>query len=453
MEKKTEADLEARSPWTGLAGIAEAELVPPAKPPQGEDVRAPGSKSVSNRALLLAALADGPSVIRNVLRSDDTYWCIDALRRLGVTIEVTGDEVRVEGIGGDWPNRQAELYIGAAGTVARFLPGALAAAPSGQWTLRGSRSLSARPLAPLVQALGEAGANIRYAEDDGRLPLVVTARGLEGGRIAISGDTSSQFASGLLLASPYARRTTHITVPGGIVQQAYVGITIDWMRRFGANVVHDERFGRFEVAPGRYTGRQVEIEADASTACYYLAYAAVTGGRVRVTNLQSDTRQPDIRFAGVLERMGCRVQAGPEGVELSGPARLAGGFSVSMREMSDQTLTLAAIAPFADAPITIADVAHIRHHECDRITAICASLRALGIDVEEREDGLTVHPGVPVGCALPTWDDHRVAMSLALIGARTSGIRLLDPGCVSKTCPSFFDDLRRLGMEALMKRA
>lgn len=445
-------DMQARSPWSALRDATEAELSPPAQPPQGASVLAPGSKSASNRALLIAAMARGRSAIGNLLKSDDTYWCVEALRKLGVDIAVSGNEVRVEGTGGVWPNREGELYLGAAGTLARFLPGALAAAPSGAWRLHGSRSLSERPIEPLVRALNAAGASIRYTDRDGRLPIAIRASGLAGGRLHMSGDVSSQFLSGMLLAAPYAAKPTHIAVEGGVVQRAYVGMTIDLMRRFGAEVAHGDRFDRFEVTPRPYEGQSLAIEADASTACYFLAYAALTGGQVRIANLRSDTLQPDLGFTDVLERMGCRVRKGPDGVELRGPERLKGGFAVSLNAMSDQTPTLAAIAPFADAPITITGVAHVRHHECDRIAAMCASLRALGIRAEERPDGLTVHPGTPVGGRLSTYDDHRIAMSLALIGAKTPGIRLADPGCVAKTCPTFFEELSRLGMGVRLKR-
>jgi 3-phosphoshikimate 1-carboxyvinyltransferase len=451
---KPEPDLAARSPWSALHDIEEVRIDPPLRPPEGISVAAPGSKSVSNRVLILAAMAEGRSVIRNLLRSDDTYWCIEALRSLGVPIAVGEEEVRIEGTRGAWPNPDAELYLGAAGTIARFLPGALAAAEAGRWRLKGSRSLNMRPIGPLVGALNALGANIRYTEREGMLPIAVGASGLAGGRVEISGDVSSQFLSGVLMASSYAAAATEIVVPGGIVQHAYVGITVDLMRRFGAEVSHGDTFERIEVKPRRYAGQTIPIEADASTACYYMAYAALTGGRVLISNLNAATLQPDIGFTAILERMGCLVRQGPDGVEVRGPERLRGGFSVSMKEMSDQTMTLAAMAPFADAPVAITDVAHVRHHECDRIAAMCESLRRLGIVVEERTDGLTVHPGGPSAgdAALGTYDDHRVAMSLALIGSKVPGIRLKDPGCVSKTCPSFFEDMQRLGMQVSLKR-
>jgi 3-phosphoshikimate 1-carboxyvinyltransferase len=210
--------------------------------------------------------------------------------------------------------------------------------------------------------------------------------------------------------------------------------------------MHNELLDLFEIKPQVYTARTLTLEADASSSCYALAYAALTGGHVLVTNLPAHTNQPDIGMLELFERMGCHVRKSAAGVELWGTQQLKGGFTVSMKEMSDQALTLAAMAPFADAPITITDVGHIRNHECDRIRAMCESLGRLGITVVEHEDGMTIYPGTPRAGILPTYDDHRMAMSLALIGSRMAGIRLLDPGCVSKTYPSFFEDMEKLGL-------
>lgn len=445
-------DLAARSPWAGPQ-MKEARLGPPTGPNTSMRVHVPGSKSVTNRALIMAAMAEGTSELRNMLRSDDTYWCVDVLRKLGVHIFEKESGIVVEGTGGRWPVREGDVYLGAAGTIARFLPGALAACGSGSWTLSGSASLSGRPIRPLVDALNRLGAHIRYLGADGCLPVAVEGTGLAGGAVEASGAVSSQFISGLLMASPYAARETTITVPDGIVQHAYVGITIDMMRRFGAEAAHSERFDRFTVQPGSYKGIELEVEADASTACYYLGYAALTGGTVRIENWSPASKQPDAGFADILERMGCRVSKGSRNIELQGPQRLTGGFTVSMREMSDQALTLAALAVYADAPVSITDVAHIRSHECDRLRAMCESLERLGIRADERTDGLTVHPGECRAAApLDTYDDHRMAMSLALLGAKTDGIRLRDPGCVSKTIPSFFNELGRLGMDVQLSQ-
>ncbi|MBX5437548.1 MAG: 3-phosphoshikimate 1-carboxyvinyltransferase [Alicyclobacillaceae bacterium] len=441
-----EPDLQARSPWATLGGVAEVAVSPVAKPVDATLV-VPGSKSFTNRALIIAAVAEGVSNITGLLRSDDSYWCIDALRRLGVRIDVQGDTATVHGCGGRWPVTEAELYFGAAGTIARILPGTLAAARGGPWLLRGSQRLSERPLRPLMDALRDLGADIRYLAAEGRLPLELRGFGLRGGRVRISGRTSSQFISGLLIASPLASSEVVVEVEDHIVQHSYVHISIDLMRRFGAVVGHDEQLREIRVQPGGYRAQTLPLEADASTSCYFLALAAITGGRVRVSNLSYQTRQPDVHFVDLLERMGCTVVRGDGYVEVIGPhRRLRGGFTVSMREMSDQALTVAAIAPFADAPVRIAEVAHIRGHESDRIRAMCECLRRLGVQAEEHQDGVTVHPGEPQPALLPSFDDHRVAMSFALVGAAASGVRIADPGCVSKTCPTYFEILQTLGV-------
>jgi 3-phosphoshikimate 1-carboxyvinyltransferase len=439
------ADMEARSPWATLTGVREVAITPLQRPVQAH-LAIPGSKSFTNRALVIAALAHGPSEVRGILRSDDSYWCIDSLKKLGVRVRVEEDVAKIEGTGGEWPVHAAGLYVGAAGTSARFLPGALAVSRHGSWLLRGSRRLSERPLKPLLDALTELGADIRCLERPGHLPLSIQGRGLAGGRAHISGSVSSQFLSGLLLASPYAKEPVEIVVTDDIVQHAYVWITLDLMREFGVEVEVADDFRRFHVRPQHYQGRAIQLEADASTACYFFSIAALSGGQVRVTNLTRRTRQPDVQFVEVLARMGCRVEYGDTFIEVTGAPTLKGGFSVNMKEMSDQTLTLAAVSVFADAPITVTDVAHIRHHESDRIQAACESLRRLGITVEERDDGFTVHPGRPRPACLDAYDDHRVAMSLALIGTRVPGVRILDPGCVSKTCPTYFDLLQEIGV-------
>ncbi|MGZ4163030.1 MAG: 3-phosphoshikimate 1-carboxyvinyltransferase [Tumebacillaceae bacterium] len=437
-------DLQARSTWAELQDVKVAVVSPPVRP-LDHDIVVPGSKSFTNRALIIGALARGRSRLSGILRSDDSFWCMETLKKLGVQLDVQEDVVEVEGVNGAWPVHEADVYIGAAGTTARFLPGALAGAKQGRWVIRASKRMSERPMRTLLQALQDIGAEIRYLEQAGHLPIEVVGSGLRGGDVNISGSTSSQFISGLLIASAYAEEEVRIHVVDPIVQHAYVKITLDLMKEFGVDVRYDEALSELVVTPSGYVGRDVQLEADASTSCYFLALAALTNGRVRIQNLSYETHQPDRFMIDVLEQIGCQVTRGDGFVEVRGTERLKGGFDISMKEMSDQTLTLAAIAPFADGPIAIHDVAHIRHHESDRIAVICESLRKMGIEVEEREDGLTVYPGLPRAVELNSYDDHRVAMSLSLIGARVPGMRILDPGCVSKTCPSFYTELRKLG--------
>lgn len=439
-------DLKARSPWSNLNDVQSVNISPKENTSVDGDIRIPGSKSFTNRALIMAALAKGSSTLTGILRSDDSYWCIDTLNNLGIKTEVDGDVVTVHGCNSQWPVEQADLYIGAAGTIARFLPGVLAASKSGNWVVEASNRMSERPVEPLITALTDLGANITYLNKEGCFPIGIKAEGLKGGAVSISGSTSSQFVSGLLLASPYADNEVTITIPDTIVQHDYVRITLDLMEKFGVKVDYSDDLAQMNVPKASYIGRDLQLEADASTASYFFALAAVTNGRIRITNLTVDTDQPDIKMLDVYERMGCRVIRGKDYIELTGTPNLIGGFDISMKEMSDQTLTLAVLAPFASGPITMRDVEHIRHHESDRISAICTELRKMGIQVDEFQDGLTVYPGTPEASVLDSYDDHRVAMSLALIGAKVPGIVIQDPGCISKTCPSYFDLLQELGI-------
>nr|WP_326121272.1 3-phosphoshikimate 1-carboxyvinyltransferase [Metasolibacillus meyeri] len=437
-------DTKARSPWTPLANVKTITISPSKKRIDGS-IAIPGSKSLTNRALILAALANGQSKISGILKSDDSYWCIETLKKLGISITIRGETAYVKGKGGQWDT--GNLYIGAAGTIARFLPGALALSNEGTWIIEASESMRKRPVSPLIEALKELGAEIDYLNRQGYYPLLIKGQGIAGGHVHISGATSSQYISGLLISAPYAKAPIIVDIEDYIVQHAYVLLTLQLMETFGANVVYESNLKRIVVHPSHYVPQDVELEADASTACYFLALAALTNGKVRISNLTYQSNQPDIKMLDILQQMGCKVIKGDSFIELEGTQQLKGGFEISMREISDQALTLAAIAPFADQPITIKDVEHIRHHESNRIHAICETLTQLGIEVEEFQDGLTVYPGCPRPALLNTYDDHRVAMSLALIGSKVEGIQLNDPGCVSKTCPQYFELLEMLGLD------
>ncbi len=428
-----------RSPWARLEGVERVALFPPPGPVEAE-LRVPGSKSATNRALLLAGFARGPSRLEGMLKSDDAYWAVEALRSLGIGVRVEGASAWVEG--GGPRAREAEVFVGSAGTLARFLTAMLAFTP-GRWTLRASPQMQRRPIAPLLEALAALGVGVSYLEAPGRFPFVLRGRRVEGGEARISGSTSSQFVSALLLAGALAEGPLFVRVEGGIVQPDYVRITARMIEAFGGRI-EEEREG-FRVQPTGYRGTAIELEADASSAAYFFALAAASGGRVRVLNLGSQTLQPDLGFVDVLARMGAAVEKAPTTTEVRGPHRLRGGFTQSLLLMSDQTPTLAALAAFADAPIRIAEVAHVRHHETDRIAAMVAELQRAGIRAEEHQDGLTVHPGTPRPVLLDSHDDHRIAMSLALLALKAPGLSIRNPGTVSKTFPDYFDRLAELG--------
>ncbi len=444
------ADLEARSPWSACGGVAAVRLTPPPGRLRAE-LAVPGSKSATNRALVLAGLAAGITELTGILKSDDAWWGLESLKTLGLEVTVAGETARISGSGGSWPVTEAGIYIGAAGTLGRFLPPALAASPRGSYLVRASRRMSQRPIAPLVAALRSLGGRVEYAGEEGRFPLRVYGSGLAGGEVGIPGNVSSQFTSGVLLAAPYAREPVTVRVQGGMVQPAYVRITMAMMRTFGAAVDAAEDLSEIRVLPGRYRGRKLALEADASSAAYFFALAAAGGGEVTVTNIGATTLQPDLGFVHVLERMGAQVEISPGRTTVRGPEKLRGGFSVSLKAMSDQTPTLAALAAMADAPLTITGVAHVRHHESDRIAAMARELGRLGVRVEEHPDGLTVWPADTRPARVDPHDDHRIAMALSLLALRTPGIEIANPGTTSKTFPGYWDYLKRLGfvVEAL----
>lgn len=407
--------------------------------PVDADVAVPGSKSVTNRALLVAALADGVSTIKNPLFSDDPYYLLESLARLGFDVRADQEagEVRIVGRAGGIPRGGVGVFVGNAGTVARFLPPALALGP-GPYTVDGVPRMRERPIKDLVDAMRGLGAGVDYADEDGRFPVVVRGGGLPGGRTVVRGGGSSQFVSGLLMAAPLADRAVELDVEGR-ESWPYVGITLDVMRRFGVEVEASGGFAHLTVGRGPYRAGGFEVEPDASAASYFLALAAVTGGRVRVPGLGSGSSQGDLRFAGVLERMGCAVDLGKDHVEVRGPERLR-GVEVDMGAFSDTMMTLAAIAPFASSPTTITNVGHTRHQETDRISAVATELARLGVGVEEWEDGLRISPGPLRPAVVETYGDHRMAMSFAVAGLAAPGptVTIADPGCVTKTFPGYF---------------
>ncbi len=412
--------------------------IEPLARPLDATVTVPGSKSLTNRALLIAALADGRSILTGALASDDTRHMAGALRALGVGVaqEDGPDGARfiVDGCAGRFPVREADLFIGASGTAARFLTAALALG-HGRYTLDGVPRMRERPIEPLLTALRQLGATIDSREGTGCPPIVAEANGLPGEECGVRGDLSSQFLSALLMVGPYAGGGLTVRVEGELVSQPYIGITTAIMRDFGATIV--EGPDRYAIAPGVYRAREYAIEPDATAASYFYAAAAVTGGTVRVAGLGRGAVQGDLAFVDVLERMGCAIERGEDSIVVRGPSQLR-GIDVEMGDISDTAQTLAAIAPFAAGPVTIRGLAHARLKETDRVAAVVTELRRLGIAVEERPDGMTIQPDTPHAGTVATYDDHRMAMSFALIGLCVSGIRIADPGCVAKTFPDYF---------------
>jgi 3-phosphoshikimate 1-carboxyvinyltransferase len=418
----------------------ELEVTPLERPPDAT-IRVPGSKSLTNRALIIAALAEGYSRILNPLFSDDSFWLMNALVRLGIDVSADGQrgEVHVCGQGGEISASGVDLFVGNAGTVARFLPPVLALG-RGPYTVDGVPRMRERPVADLVDAMRQLGAAVEYAGEDGRFPLTINGGGIRGGGALVSASKSSQFISGLLMAAPYAEAPVTLH-PEGRKEWPYVGITVALMRAFGVEVV--EANGRFTVAPAMYSSREYEVEPDASGASYFMAAAALTGGRVRIPGLGSSSPQGDLRFAGVLRDMGCRVDITPDFIEVQGPDRLQ-GVEVDMNAFSDTMITLSAIAPFATTPTTIKNVAHARLQETDRLSAVATELNRLGINTQTTPSSIRIIPDKVQSGVVRTHGDHRMAMAFAVTGLVASGIRIGDPGCVTKTFPGYFGALESL---------
>jgi len=438
--------LESRSPWSSLKGINSVNITPFRKPIQGK-LAITGSKSYTNRALIIAGAASGTSHLTDILKSDDSYWCISSLRQLGVIIEEDFNTITITGTSAKWTYPKEPIFIGSAGTSGRFLTSLLALTAKYNININASEQLSQRPMNTIFTALTQLGSDIHFSGKPGHFPVTLLPKKKGSNSIAITGAISSQFISGLLIATPYLDHEVEIHVRDNIVQSDYVNVTLDVMHAFGVDVEKSENLDYFKVCPGVYKAVDYQIEADASTASYFMALAAVTGGKILLTNLNYNTSQPDIQFLGILEQLGCSIKQSKSGITILGPEKLKGGLTIDMNACSDTALTLAAIAPFASGPIEIEGVAHIRTHESDRISVIADSLKKVNVPVEEKKGGLVIYPARPTHARLNTHDDHRVAMALSVLGIAGSGIELDDPGCVSKTCPSFFQQLEDLGIQ------
>lgn len=425
---------------------ASLEISPQATP--ATTVTVPGSKSVSNRALLTAALADGESRLRDLLDADDTRVMIDSLQRLGVPVQRDGADAVVGGQAGPLRARAAEVDAGLSGTTMRFLLPVLAAS-TGRFRLTGRGSLLNRPLQDQLDALRQLGADVVSEADDGCPPVLLNAGGLSGGEVSVSGELSSQYLSGLLLAAPLASNETVIEVTGELQSAPFVLITLAVMESFGISVER-EGFHRFRVAPGAYRAQDFRVEGDATAAGNFWVAAAVTGGTVKVANVGRASSQGDTRLAEVLEQMGCMVSWTADSCTVQGPPRgeLSGG-EFDLNDIPDQALALAVAGLFTDSPLTITNVYNMRIKETDRIAAVATELRRIGAVVEEGRDWLRVVPQASYRPArIATYDDHRMAMAFAVAGLVLPGITILDPGCVAKTYPGYFSDFARLQADA-----
>ena len=431
-------------------------------------VTVPGSKSITNRALLLATLAEGESLLKGALFSDDSRYFLKCIQELGFAAEAdeAAKTVRVKGLGGRIPKTEADLYVGSAGTAARFLTAFLGMS-EGTWHFDASEQMRRRPMQPLLEKLAYLGAEISWEGAEGHFPFRIAGHGVQKREVSVNIDRSSQFLSALLISACLAPEGMRVTAEGSH-GMAYVDMTVEMMREFGLECrkvgaaradaagaaqsgVPTEEAGAvrgisYEIPGGQsYLAREYQIEPDVSAASYFYALAAVLGVRVTVRDVHLNGKQGDVGFLRILERMGCELEENADGLALTGPSggRLR-GVAADMRACSDQAITLAAIAPYADGPVTITGIGHIRYQESDRLAAMAAQLQRTGIRCETAEDGITVWPGKPAPAVIETYDDHRMAMGFALTGLRADGIRIAGPDCCKKTFENYFEVLDRV---------
>jgi 3-phosphoshikimate 1-carboxyvinyltransferase len=419
-------------------------IIPVKKPLTGKTVRLPGSKSITNRTLIISCLAGGTTLLRNFLLSDDTSHMLKALQEMGHTIELNSSQMECE-VFGRGPFRSFDrinnFFIGNAGTAMRFLTSYLSLG-EGMFRIDGDSRMRQRPIQDLIDALNQLGCNVRTEQDNGNPPVIIKAKGLPGGSCTIVGKNSSQYISSILMSAPYARSSVTLKT-NDAASKPYIDMTIGMMKQFGVKISRDE-YRSFEVAPGAYRMMpKYEIEPDASTASYFLAAAAILGGDVEIGGLSRDSIQGDTGFAGVLEKMGCEVEWKESSFILRSDGRLK-GIDIDMNHIPDMVLTLAVVALFTDSPTRIRNVANLRIKESDRIKALSSELKKLGARVNEWDDGLEIFPNILPGekyhgASIQTYNDHRIAMAFAVAGLRIEGVIIENPACVSKTFPEFFD--------------
>jgi len=407
-------------------------------------LRPPGSRSLTNRVLLAAALAPGSSCLLGAGENDDTRAMREGLGALGVTIQTAGDRWQIQGRGGHLEAPARPLDVGASGTTARFLTAAATLA-EGAVEIDGAPRMRERPIAELVSALSALGAPGKVLGEGGCPPLRMAGGGLPGGRAVIDASRSSQFVSAILLVAPCARRDVELQLAGGrLVSRRFVDLTLEAMTAFGARAGWT-REGALRVEAGvGYRPRRYAIEPDAQSAVYAFAAAALTGGRSRIEGIPAGSTQTDLAVLEVLEAMGCTVQREARAVLVQGPpgGRLR-GVQADMNQIPDAVLAVAVLALFASGPSLLRNIAHLRLKESDRLAALERELQRLGGRVEIREDALAIEPGPLHGGVVETYDDHRMAMAFAVAGLRLPGVRIRNPGCVRKTWPAFFQELER----------
>lgn len=415
------------------------EILPPNKPVRS-NIIVPGSKSYTNRALLLAALAKGKSKIVNALESDDTKVMITALKKLGVKIRTTKDSIEVQGVNGKFQKPKSPIYLENAGTAVRFLTATMAVMdfPS---TITGNKRMKERPIKDLIRALTKLGAKITTNKG---CPPVKIKGSIAGGNTEISGSISSQYLSALIMAAPIAKNPVKISIKGRITSYPYIQMTMETMKAFGVKIGKN-----FKITPTAYKACTYKVEGDASSATYPLAIAALTGGKVTIKNLGEDSAQADIKFIEILKKMGCKVTKTVHSITVVGPKSLKPLGTINLNELPDAAMTVSILTAFAKGCSTLTDIGNLRVKETDRLKALATELAKIGLKVKEGKNSLTINgnPEELHAAIIETYNDHRMAMCFAVAGSKIPGIRIKNPECVSKTYPDFWKDLTKLGIK------
>ena len=410
------------------------------------EVTVPGSKSITQRALIAAALADGESILHGPLESEDTRYTADALEQMGVTVDKLIDRWIVHGNGGQIATPDKEIFLGNNGTATRFLT-SVASLGAGTFRISGDERMAERPILPLVQALEGWGVDIVSIRNNGCPPLLIKANGLSGGKTILPEGKSSQYLSSLLLVGPYARQQAELDVEGEILSLPYVIMTLAVMESFGIKVEANEALNSYKIPRGTYGAKEYAIEGDASNASYFYAAAAVTGGEVTVPNVPVPSLQGDAAFVALLARMGCQINKTGDGLTVSGPEELR-GITIDMGDMPDVVPTLAVVASQAKGRTTIKNIAHLRIKECDRLHVMAVELAKMGARVQELDDALIIEGKDPEasmhGAEISTYNDHRIAMSFAVAGLAVPGVKVLGEECVAKSFPDFWERFQLL---------
>ena len=408
-------------------------------------VEVPGSKSITQRALIAAALADGESTLVGPLASEDTAYTAMALRAMGIEVESQVTEWRVKGRGGRIKKPAREIFLGNNGTATRFLT-SVAALGQGLFVISGEKRMEERPIKPLMKALQGWGVAIKSIKSTGCPPLEIMANGITGGLTILPEGKSSQYLSSLLLVAPYARKKAELQVKGTVPSRPYVTMTLAVMDSFGIKAAANADLTHFDIEQGCYQARTYQIEGDASSASYFFAAAAITGGRVTVSNVPQKSLQGDTVLVAMLKKMGCQVSY-DQGITVKGPEKL-NGIEVDMGDCPDVAPTLAVVAAMAHGRTVIKNVAHLRIKECDRLNAMATELSRLGVRLEEKSDQLIIDgvgPAALHGAEIETYNDHRIAMCLAVAGLVVPGVVIVNDSCVAKSFPDFWERFAKLG--------